>query len=505
MEAQQFQALVARVERLAEADPKGYVRRVFAIAALGFVILGLVIAMAMVNVALIGGVVLLVVFSGGKALLFFAKLGKLVIVLAIPVWLMLRTTWTLVFARLPRPGGREIRRDEAAALFARLDAMRERIGGPRVHRVLLTDELNAAIVQRPRLGLLGWQENTLILGLRLLQALSEDEAMAVVAHEYGHLAGNHGRFAAFIYRFRNAWGRLQAMSQQWNDWGSRLIARLFRWYAPRFNAYTFALARQNEYLADRTSVELVGAGPAADALMRTGITARYESEGFWPAIQRRIAAEAEPPADRGLMWRQSQRDALDAEARQRYLDAARREATDPFDTHPALVDRLAAIGAAADGQAAQRLAPPAVSAAESWFGAQLPALSAEFDRRWRDEVADQWKERHEHLRRQAAQRCRAGDTGRTQRRRTLGPPLRGRGDRPRPRLDAAPRRLARGGARPPAGAVPARPPAPRARRRSRHRRPRTCDRRRSLGYPPWLRHRLAVLPPPRCRRRRRAG
>ncbi|MBL8424039.1 MAG: peptidase M48, partial [Candidatus Accumulibacter phosphatis] len=176
MEAQQFQALVARVERLAEADPKGYVRRVFAIAALGFVILGLVIAMAMVNVALIGGVVLLVVFSGGKALLFFAKLGKLVIVLAIPVWLMLRTTWTLVFARLPRPEGREIRRDEAAALFARLDAMRERIGGPRVHRVLVTDELNAAIVQRPRLGLLGWQENTLILGLRLLQALSEDEA-----------------------------------------------------------------------------------------------------------------------------------------------------------------------------------------------------------------------------------------------------------------------------------------------------------------------------------------
>ena len=73
-------------------QPKGYVRLVFAIAALGFVILCLVIAMAMVNVSLIGGVVLLVVFSGGKALLFFAKLGKLVIVLAIPVWLMLRTT-----------------------------------------------------------------------------------------------------------------------------------------------------------------------------------------------------------------------------------------------------------------------------------------------------------------------------------------------------------------------------------------------------------------------------
>ena len=79
MEAQQFQALVARVEQMAEADPRGYVLRVFGIAALGFAILGLVIAMAMVNVALIAGVVLLVVFTGGKALLFIAKLGKLVI------------------------------------------------------------------------------------------------------------------------------------------------------------------------------------------------------------------------------------------------------------------------------------------------------------------------------------------------------------------------------------------------------------------------------------------
>lgn len=46
----------------------------------------------------------------------------------------------------------------------------------------------------------------LYVGRRLLQALSEEEAMAVVAYEYGHLVGHHSRFGGFIYRFRIALG-----------------------------------------------------------------------------------------------------------------------------------------------------------------------------------------------------------------------------------------------------------------------------------------------------------
>lgn len=398
MNAQQLTALAARLERLAHDNPQRYLRKVFGVAALGFLILGLVIGLALINLALIAGLVALVFLTGGKALVLFAKLGKLVILLALPAWAMIRASLTLLFTRFPRPAGRELSRAEAPALFARLDAMRERLDGPRVHRVLLTDELNAAIVQHPRFGLLGWEENTLILGLRLLQTLGEEEAMAVVAHEYGHLAGHHGRFGGFIYRLRNAWGRLQELSQRWNDWGSRLIARLFRWYAPLFNAYTFALARQNEYLADRASVELVGATPTADALMRTDIAARFEADGFWPALNQRVAHQAEPPGDRSALWADALRGQLDIEQRIRYLEQAGTAQTDALDTHPALADRLAAIGVSADAQSATRLAPPERSAAEAWFGERLPALCEAFDQGWCEAIGDRWRDRHQHLR-----------------------------------------------------------------------------------------------------------
>jgi hypothetical protein len=50
--------------------------------------------------------------------------------------------------------------------------MRRQMKGPRFHRVLVVDEVNAAVVQRPAFGLVGWPRNHLLLGLPLLEALS---------------------------------------------------------------------------------------------------------------------------------------------------------------------------------------------------------------------------------------------------------------------------------------------------------------------------------------------
>ena len=46
---------------------------------------------------------------------------------------------------------------------------------PRVHQVLLVDAFNAAVCQLPRLGVLGWQKNHLLIGLPFLQAFSREQ------------------------------------------------------------------------------------------------------------------------------------------------------------------------------------------------------------------------------------------------------------------------------------------------------------------------------------------
>lgn len=77
----------------------------------------------------------------------------------------------------------------------------------------------------------------------------------------------------------------------------------------------------------------------------------------------------------------------DAPAR---LQRALQRRTGWSDTHPALGDRLASLGAAA-------AVPPAAeqSAAAAFLGPTAEVLAREFDERWRAGISQPWRERHE--------------------------------------------------------------------------------------------------------------
>ncbi len=273
MDIDTFQRTVARLEQQSAAAPRAYQTRVALLAALGFGILALLLGTVGLGLLLLVALVVWVALQGGTALLLLLMFGKLLVLLAVPLWYLLKASVQALFIRLPPPEGREIRPGDAPALFAAIEGMRSRMRGPRVHHVLVVDEVNAAIVQRPAFGIVGPARNYLLLGLPLLESLPPEEALAVVAHEYGHLAGAHGQFGAFIYRLRLTWGTIQAFAEQVQGWLARLVVPLVRWYVPYFNAYSFVLARANEYQADVASAELVGADHAAHALKRVNLVA----------------------------------------------------------------------------------------------------------------------------------------------------------------------------------------------------------------------------------------
>lgn len=218
MDADRFKQLVSRLEAESAAAPMSYRLKVAALTLLGFAILALLFASVGLGLVVLVGIAVALLFSGGSALLLLLKLGKLLIFLAIPLWFLVKSGVQALFVRLPAPQGREITRADAPVLFGALDRMRRQMRGPRFHHVLVVDEVNAAVSQRPAFGLVGWPRNHLLLGLPLLEGLSPDEALAVVGHEYGHLAGSHGHFSAFIYRLRHTWGTVQAYTDQIQGW-----------------------------------------------------------------------------------------------------------------------------------------------------------------------------------------------------------------------------------------------------------------------------------------------
>ncbi|MBL8697763.1 MAG: M48 family metallopeptidase [Alphaproteobacteria bacterium] len=370
-----YAPMVERLEREAAADPASYRRRVIAYAGIGYLFLGAIFVAAAATTVV--GVWLAIAARAGVLI-------KLVFPLVALAGIVLRALWVSV----PPVKGRVLSRAEAPALFAMLDRLRASLRGPRLHDVRVVEAFNAAIVQRPRLGVFGWPRNTLIIGLPLLLGLPPAEFEAVIAHEYGHLAGAHGRLAAWVYRVRRTWSRLAIDLARRARWGAIVFRRFFDWYAPWFNAYSFVLARANEFAADRLAAAATSPRVVADALARVAILDRHVDATLWPEIGASARLAAEPPYAFRSIAAALRTGVAPIPARQ-HLDAALARRTGLDDTHPSIGDRIGALG-----QSARVPESSVRSAAEALLGDRLPLLLQEFDDAWRRGVAASWEAAH---------------------------------------------------------------------------------------------------------------
>jgi hypothetical protein len=223
-----------------------------------------------------------------------------------------------------------------------------------------------------------------------MKALTAEQFKAVLAHEFGHLARGHGRLSNWIYCQRLRWGRLMEVLEAAESKGSFLFKPFLRWYAPYFNAYSFPLARANEYEADATSVRLTSPQAAAAALTGVDVVASYLEQRFWPQLHKQ-ANDLPQPAFLPYtgMGGHVAREVDEASARG-WLAQALERPTTLADTHPALTQRLQAIG-----QAPRLSLPGEGAAADQLLGAALPAITEAFDRRWRDNVLPHWEARYQ--------------------------------------------------------------------------------------------------------------
>jgi Zn-dependent protease with chaperone function len=382
MTEERWDQLARRLEDVARRDPRGYRARVAALAGLGYAYL---LAVVVLLLAAIAGVVAAAAATTG-----------LVVKLAFPLLALIVLVVRALWVRLPPPEGIELDRQSAGGLFDEVDRVRRVLDAPPVHHVILDAELNAAVVQIPRLGVFGWQRNYLVVGLPLLQALAPEQFRAVLAHELGHLSGNHGRFSGWIYRVRRTWGILLERLEEKGHWGAGIFRGFLRWYAPYFNAYSFALARADEYEADRASADAAGAPTAGAALVRLRIASWVMGARYWPGVFARADHEARPPLTAfAPLARELQALPTGAEVAD-VVRTALAEETGTADTHPSLTDRLRALGLSPEqlAEGALGAAGRSTSAASALLGAAEAALTRQVDEDWHEAVDASWREHH---------------------------------------------------------------------------------------------------------------
>jgi Zn-dependent protease with chaperone function len=387
VDAADFSALVGRLERESDDNSKTYAAKVALVAALGYALIGITVC-----------AILVACYFALYSLMVEQHVYRTAVLGLIAGVATLFAIARALIVKIEEPVGRAITREEAPDLFAVIDDVLQRMAVKHkgklvkvpIASVTLDNEFNASICQIPRWGVFGNYTNHLQLGIPLMTVLDVTEFKTVLAHEIGHLGGEHGRFAAWIYRQRKTWRALQHKFNEPANFFEQMLATFYRWYVPYFDAYTFVLARNHEYQADRAAVRATNPRLFARALVKVSLAGRFLNEIFWTRFFAQVEKVPQPQYLPFTMMPKALHVAQKEWLRNDWLQAHLRRFAAENDTHPGLGERLAAIDVGAE---LPTHAPD--KSALSLFGAGAALMLKWCDDEWQAENADAWRKRHD--------------------------------------------------------------------------------------------------------------
>lgn len=390
MNERRYERLIGDLEVQAANHPGVYRLQALAVSVFAYLALLLILC-------LLGGILWGVLGFVRAPHSLLAKIGLLAFVLPmLPIFFVVVRMFAL---RLTPARGIEITALEAPRLFKLLGQIRQRLDGPPIDRVVISNEFNAAIEQLPRFGFFGAYRNHLIIGLPMAFALSGKELAGVIAHEYGHLSGNHGKLSGWIYRQRRTFGALMEHSEQRREdgWLNQMLYTLLAFFAPYYNAVTFVLSRQNEYEADAAAVTVVGNQRFVSGMIRTTLAGRWLAQSFWPKLYAQAKVRDKPLFMPFTALPTALRAGSSEWSDAAWLRAAWQQKSGLLDTHPCLRERV-------EAQAGHCLPPQAVreTAADALLGPLAKELAQRFDAEWWTAERPQWQRYYRESQRDSA-------------------------------------------------------------------------------------------------------
>jgi len=248
----------------------------------------------------------------------------------------------ILWSILPRPDrfippGPRLKPDEQSRLSEVVHNVAKATGQQMPVDVYLVPDINAWVTNRG--GMMGFGSRRVMgIGLPLLQLLTISQLRAVLVHEFGHYQGGDTRLGPWIYKTRTAIGRTIAGLAE----HSSLLRLPFLWYGKLFLRITHAVSRQQEFAADRLAARITGPGAMIDGLrMIAGSTVAFQV--YWQnEVAPVLSAGFQPPLAAGFGHFMAAAPTADLISKVTEQEMSSRKA-DPYDTHPPLSERIAAI------------------------------------------------------------------------------------------------------------------------------------------------------------------
>lgn len=246
----------------------------------------------------------------------------------------------ILWAVLPRfdcfePPGPQLTREQHPHLFEELESVAKSVHQAMPAEVYAVPDINAWVAQRG--GIMGFGSRRVMgLGLPLMRMLTRSQFRAVLAHEFGHYHGGDTKLGPWIYKTRGAIGRTL------DSLGDSFVQLPFLWYGKLFLRITHAVSRRQEFVADELAARAIGSQPLIGGL-RTVHRVAPAFNAYWAnECAPVLSAGYRPPFAEGFQ-RFVQAGQVAAAIDRQLDEELKTGKVDPYDTHPPLRERIAAI------------------------------------------------------------------------------------------------------------------------------------------------------------------
>jgi len=245
--------------------------------------------------------------------------------------------WSVVprFDRFKASGPR-LTPEKNPRLFTEIESVATSVGQTMPAEVYLVSDVNGWVSQRG--GLMGFGSRRVMgLGLPLLRTLNQSQFRAVLAHEFGHYYGGDTKLGPWIYKTRNTIMRtLSGLGR--GSW----IQKPFLWYGKMFLRITHAISRRQEFVADELAARTVGSKP-----LITGLSKIHGAGSVFGLFWRNecvpvLHAGFRPPLAEGFS-QFLQANPIDTAIKRGLEEELKSGKVNPYDTHPPLKERIAAV------------------------------------------------------------------------------------------------------------------------------------------------------------------
>ncbi len=306
-------------------------------------------------------------------------------------------TWFLIrglYAPPPKPDGIPLKRKDAPEFFEKVMKLSKQLKSIKIHKIFITSQANACVSSQRMFGFIGPSRNIMEIGLPFILSLREEELMSVIGHELGHLSGMHPKFKRWTYRNINLWLDIYHRGQTKGSLMTKVLVNSFvDKFVPRLFSYSIAFSRSMEYDADRFSAEIFEKKITAQALTKVYVLAQYQEAQFWEPLRQSCSQIASiydvAPYQ---MMEEFGKQSVDTQLAQTILANIIKRSTLPFDSHPSLRERLAALNEHAD-----LTSNSSNNMALTLLGDFVQKCIQHFDYEWQQHFAGYWHNQHQEL------------------------------------------------------------------------------------------------------------